>query len=140
MDHHQPPPDIVDLSLATTMGLIQLGEMRIGGTSPKTKPKTRKESVYYDSAPMERKGSVYFNSMDEDDVDAPDVNSLRAEVRAATEIAAVAKFHSEQARDETEQLKAQLEKQQEKFRSLEEVVHLLMKEVAHLSHDNTSEK
>ena len=86
------------------------------------------QSVYYDSS------NVQEEEEQEQDptivtLSQHEYNSLRAEVRAATEIAAVAKFHSQR-------LEKDLKMQQDKFASLEEVVHLLLKEVAHLGHED----
>ena len=105
--------------------------------------KKKHSSVYFDTddsqlppsrADTGRAQSVYYdpsNEQDEPDmlmVSQHEFNSLKAEVRAATEIAAVAKFHSQR-------LEKELKAQQDKFASMEEVVHLLLKEVAHLGHE-----
>ena len=113
----------------------------------------RKGSVYFDAPnarrSVTRKGSVYFNSVDEGEshteahtvtIGVDEYSNLRAEVRASTEIAAVAKFHVTQVQDENRVLETKLTKMAAKFASLEEVVHLLLKEVAHLSEDNKNEK
>ncbi|GMH50642.1 hypothetical protein TrRE_jg2369 [Triparma retinervis] len=112
--------------------------------------KKKHSSVYFDTADDEEVSSppnrshlqsVYYDSSNVQEEEGQnqdpavvtlsqhEYNNLRAEVRAATEIAAVAKFHSQR-------LEKDLKMQQEKFASLEEVVHLLLKEVAHLGHED----
>jgi hypothetical protein len=97
--------------------------------------------------------SAYFDSMDKGDapiqnasldpnvkvISMAEYNNLRAEVRASTEIAAVAKFHVTQVQDENAVLKSRLEKYETKFKGLEDVVHLLLKEVAHLSGEDSKQ-
>ncbi|GMH51779.1 hypothetical protein TL16_g04233 [Triparma laevis f. inornata] len=62
-----------------------------------------------------------------------EIASLRAEVRAATEIAAVSKYHTKSVEDENKILRSNLETLMERHERLEELVQLLLKEVSVLS-------
>ena len=75
---------------------------------------------------------IYESDIDSKTVTIQEFNALRAEIRAATEIAAVSKFHVKSVEDKNIALLSKVKLQGERIDGLEEVVRLLLKEVSSL--------
>ena len=98
---------------------FEANEDTIGPMSPRSKSK----SVYYEAnedvtgstSPPPTYPPPYESEIDTKTITIQEFNSLRAEIRAATEIAAVSKFHVKEVEDQNKILEGTVKQQQERL-------------------------